>query len=113
MLRSFWTHLRVCWDVKQTRTFFLLTQFIGWGLPGLFLALCIPITGVSYRIGPTCIPNQKKAFATWFGWLIAFACIAALGQFTTTIFCLWLYLKDVLFGRLSPRCGTCHVVWHC
>lgn len=73
MLRSLWTHLRVCWDVKQTRTFFLVTQLIGWGLPGLFLAICIPITGVSYRIGSTCLPNQKDAFVTWFGWLIAFS----------------------------------------
>ncbi|KAK4495629.1 hypothetical protein PRZ48_012897 [Zasmidium cellare] len=99
MLRSLWTHLRVCWDVAQTRTLFLLTQLTGWGLPGLFLALCIPITGVSYRIGSACVPNQKNAFVTWFGWLIAFACIAALLQFITTTFCLWLYLKDMKKGQ--------------
>ncbi|KAF2167815.1 hypothetical protein M409DRAFT_21962 [Zasmidium cellare ATCC 36951] len=106
MLRSLWTHLRVCWDVKQTTTLFLLTQATGWGLPGLFLALCIPITGVSYRIGATCVPNQKNAFVTWFGWLIAFACIAALLQFVTTFFCLWLYLKDVLWGKGGSPLGT-------
>lgn len=104
MLRSLWTHLRVCWDVRQTKTLFLLTQLAGWGLPGLFLALTMPITGVSYRIGPACIPNQKNAFVTWFGWLIAFACLAALLQFITTFFCIWLYLKDVFWGK-SPA-GT-------
>lgn len=98
MLRSLWTHLRVCWDVRQTKTLFYLTQAIGWGLPGLFLALTIPITGVSYRVGPACVPNQKNAFLTWFGWLISFACLAALLQFVTTFFCLWLYLKDVFWG---------------
>ncbi|USW55077.1 hypothetical protein Slin15195_G083960 [Septoria linicola] len=95
MLRSLWTHLRICWDFQHQRTFFWVAQILGWGLPGLFLALTLPITGVSYRLGPSCVPNQKNSFATWFGWLIAFGCIAALLTTTTTIFCLWVYLKDL------------------
>lgn len=75
--------------------FFWVAEIFGWGLPGLFLALTLPITGVSYRLGPTCVPNQKNSFVTWFGWLIAFGCIAALLTSSTTIFCLWVYLKDL------------------
>lgn len=95
MLRSLYTHLKICWDFKHERIFFWVAEIFGWGLPGLFLALTLPITGVSYRLGPTCVPNQKNSFVTWFGWLIAFGCIAALLTSSTTIFCLWVYLKDL------------------
>ncbi|KAM3421470.1 hypothetical protein BST61_g1863 [Cercospora zeina] len=105
MLRSLWTHLRICWDFQHTRMFFWFAQGVGWGLPILFLTLTLPITGVSYRLGPSCVPNQKNSFLTWFGWLIAFGCIAALLTTSTTIFCLWVYLKDL--GR-HGRSGKGH-----
>ncbi|RMX80587.1 hypothetical protein D0869_07438 [Hortaea werneckii] len=54
LLRSLWTHLRVCYDIKHT---------------------------------------QNYSFVTWFGWLIAFGCLAALLQFGTTAFCLFLYAR--------------------
>ena len=101
MLRSRWTHLRICWDFQHQKTFFWVAQAVGWGLPLLFLTLTLPITGVSYRLGPSCVPNQKNSFLTWFGWLIAFGCIAALLTTSTTIFCLWVYLKDI--GEHSRR----------
>ncbi|KAK5125751.1 hypothetical protein LTR85_012026 [Meristemomyces frigidus] len=93
LLRSLWTHLRVCFDVKHTSVYLWLAHAIGWGLPALFLAISLPITGVSYRLGSACVPNQQNAFVTWFGWLIAFGCLAALIQFGTTTFCLWLYAR--------------------
>ncbi|TKA78813.1 hypothetical protein B0A55_02235 [Friedmanniomyces simplex] len=96
LLRSLWTHLRVCADVRHTSTLFWIAQGLGWGLPALFLAISLPITGVSYQVGTTCFPNQHSAFITWFGWLLAFACLAALIQFLTTGFCLWLYLRHFL-----------------
>lgn len=95
MLRSLYAHLKICWDLKHEKMFFWGAEIVGWGLPGLFLALTLPITGVSYRLGPTCVPNQKNSFVTWFGWLIAFGCIAALLTTSTTIFCLRVYLKDL------------------
>lgn len=70
-----------------------ISQVVGWGVPGVFLAISLPITGVSYRLGTTCIPNQRHAFITWFGWLIAFGCLAALIQFGTTGYCLFLYAR--------------------
>lgn len=70
-------------------------------MPGIFLGISLPITGVSYRLGPTCIPNQQNAFLTWFGWLIAFGCLAALIQCSTTCFCLWLYARHFWQGDNS------------
>ncbi|KAI7281749.1 hypothetical protein KC345_g3959 [Hortaea werneckii] len=93
LLRSLWTHLRVCYDIKHTQNYVWASHLIGWGVPGIFLAISLPVTGVSYRLGTTCIPNQHYSFVTWFGWLIAFACLAALLQFGTTSFCLFLYAR--------------------
>ncbi|KAI7358519.1 hypothetical protein KC320_g1014 [Hortaea werneckii] len=93
LLRSLWTHLRVCYDIKHTQNYVWASYLIGWGVPGIFLAISLPVTGVSYRLGTTCIPNQHYSFVTWFGWLIAFACLAALLQFGTTGFCLYLYAR--------------------
>ena len=93
LLRSLWTHLRVCYDIKHTQNYVWASHLIGWGVPGIFLAISLPVTGVSYRLGTTCIPNQHYSFVTWFGWLIAFACLAALLQFGTTGFCLFLYAR--------------------
>ncbi|KAI6913245.1 hypothetical protein KC318_g11380 [Hortaea werneckii] len=93
LLRSLWTHLRVCYDIKHTQNYVWASHIIGWGVPGIFLAISLPVTGVSYRLGTTCIPNQQHSFVTWFGWLIAFGCLAALLQFGTTAFCLFLYAR--------------------
>lgn len=68
---------------------------LGWGLPALFLAVSLPITGVSYRLISTCSPNPHVSFVTWFGWLIAFALLGALIQFGTTAFCLIVYARSL------------------
>ncbi|KAK5133434.1 hypothetical protein LTR08_007773 [Meristemomyces frigidus] len=93
LLRSLWIHLRVCYDVRHTPAFVWISHAIGWSISALFLAISLPITGVSYRLGSTCLPNQQNAFATWFGWLIAFGCLAALFQAGTTGYCIWLYAR--------------------
>src|ERR1700761_3021453 len=111
-MRSVWTNLRVCWDIQHTSIFIWLAHAFGWGLPAVFLAISLPVTGVSYRLGGTCIPNPRAAFVTvrlptahlrsalngkqWFGWLIAFGCLAALIQFATTGFCLLVYARSLL-----------------
>ncbi|KAK3679436.1 hypothetical protein LTR78_000997 [Recurvomyces mirabilis] len=93
LLRALWTQLRVVADVQHTTTFFWVAQALGWGVPALFLAISLPVTGVSYQLGTTCFPNEHDAFITWFGWLLAFGCLAALLQFLTTGFCLGLYIR--------------------
>lgn len=105
MLRSLWTHLRVCWDVKRDTVLFWIAQVLGIGLPALFLAIAIPVSGVSYRFGPTCVVNQKHSLVVWFGWLIAFAGLAAVIQILTTAFCFWVYLRDVIHGGYRSSSG--------
>ena len=78
-----------------------IAHTLGWGLPALFLAISLPVTGVSYRLGLTCLPNPHGAFVTWFGWLIAFAGLAALIQFITTGFCLAVFLRSY-FVQSTP-----------
>lgn len=101
LLRSLWVHLQVCWDIDilKKRAGFWAAQAIGWGVTGLFLAVSFGVSGVSYRVGPTCFPNTYKSFVDWFGWLIAFGCLATAIQFTTTVFCLWIYLRDIIRGK--------------
>jgi len=53
------------------------------------------VTGLSYRLIPTCSPNPSQSFLTWFGWLIAFALLSAIIQFGTTAFCLVVYARSL------------------
>ena len=107
--------MRVCWDIKHTSMYMYIAHAIGWGLPLVFLTISLSVTGVSYRMGGTCIPNPHgvstveheachlntnavilQAFVTWFGWLIAFGCLAAVIQFITTGFCVAVYTRQLL-----------------
>ncbi|KXT05075.1 hypothetical protein AC578_7536 [Pseudocercospora eumusae] len=110
MLRSIWMHLRICWDVRSiqsdSKRWFFAAHVLGWGIPAVFLAVELTVTGVSYRIGGSCLPNQEKAFATWFGWLIAFGGVGALVQFVTTGFCVGVYLKEVMNPKSQTRTTT-------
>ena len=105
LLRSLWTNLRVCWDIHHTPTNLWVAQLLGWGIPALFLTISLSVTGVSYRLGSTCIPNPENAIATWFGWLIGFACAGALIQFATSGFCLFVYTRN-LFLHESQAATT-------
>ncbi|KJX94538.1 hypothetical protein TI39_contig4179g00002 [Zymoseptoria brevis] len=93
LLRSLWIHLRVCWDVKETKVLRYAAHGVGIALPILFLGLSLGITGISYRLSTTCVPNDRYSFLTWFGWLTAFGCLATLIQIVTIFFCLWVYLR--------------------
>jgi hypothetical protein len=73
--------MRVCWDIKHTQTYMWLAHALGWGLPLIFLTVSLSVTGVSYRMGGTCIPNPNnvstrtckiiKADRGWFRRVIA------------------------------------------
>ena len=95
----------MCWDIKHTPVYLWLAQAVGWGVPALFLAISLPITGVSYRFGTTCIPNQRNAIVSWFGWLLAFSSLAAALQLATTGFTLWLFMQH-FWGHGSSDYGS-------
>ncbi|KAK4542422.1 hypothetical protein LTR36_006879 [Oleoguttula mirabilis] len=98
LLRSIWTALRIIFDFKRTDIFKWVSLALGVGLPALFLAVEMPVTGVSYRLGDVCIPNGRAAFVTWFVWLLAFATLSAIILIATIIYCLWKYALSALAG---------------
>jgi hypothetical protein len=84
-------------------------QVLGWGIPAVLFAVSIPVTGVSYRLGTTCLPGRKYPFLTYLGWLMAFGILALLLQLATTGYCLWIYLREAIRGtpgRSNTRSGT-------
>ncbi|KAK5126446.1 hypothetical protein LTR85_010682 [Meristemomyces frigidus] len=98
LLRSIWTALRIIFDFKRTDIFKWVSLALGVGLPALFLAVEMPVTGVSYRLGNVCIPNGQAAFVTWFVWLLAFAASSAIILIGTIIYCLWKFALSALAG---------------
>ncbi|CZT20356.1 uncharacterized protein RCC_06215 [Ramularia collo-cygni] len=98
LLRSLWIHLQLCWGVYNVRKLYWWIQIFGWGVPAVLLAVTMPVTGVSFRLGTMCLPNQKNSYLTYLGWLMAFACLSGLLQLWTTGYCVWIYLRDVIRG---------------
>ena len=95
-LRSLSIHLQICWQVVTGKKFFWSSLIAGWGLPGLFLAIMLPLTGVSYRFGDTCHINHMKALQDYWGPLLAFAAISTILQFITFGYCIKVYIKSLI-----------------
>ncbi|CAD6564432.1 MAG: hypothetical protein ASARMPREDX12_002659 [Alectoria sarmentosa] len=94
-LRSLSIHLQICWQVVTGKKFFWCSLIAGWGLPGLFLAITLPLTGTSYRFGDTCHINHTKALQDYCGPLLAFAAISTILQFATFGYCIRVYVKSL------------------
>ena len=77
------------------KKFFWSSLIAGWGLPGLFLAITLPLTGVSYRFGDTCHINHAKALQDYWGPLLAFAAVSTILQFATFGYCIKVYIKSL------------------
>lgn len=71
---------------------------LGIALPALFLAISLPISGVSYRLGNVCIPNRFSALATWFAWVMLFAAVSWVIQVVTIAYCLWRFASSIVTG---------------
>ncbi|KAF2761345.1 hypothetical protein EJ05DRAFT_260326 [Pseudovirgaria hyperparasitica] len=46
---------------------------LGILVPGTLLTVTLTVTGASYRIGQTCLPNHEHSIATLWSWLLAFS----------------------------------------
>ena len=97
-LRSIWTALRIMADFQRIELFKNISIGLGVGLPILFLAISLPITGVSYSLGNVCIPANPSALPTWFAWIIIFAAISWIIQVVTIVYCLWRFASFSLAG---------------
>ena len=71
-------------------------MLVGMGIPALFIALALPVTGVSYRFGNTCHINHDKALQDYWGPLLAFAVVSTILQFATFCYCIKVYIRSLL-----------------
>ena len=94
-LRSLSIHLQICWQLVPGRKIFWASIVAGWGLPTLFVAITIPLTGTSYRFGNTCHINHQKAISDYWAPLLAFAAISTVLQFVTFGYCIKVYIKSL------------------
>ena len=94
-LRSLSLHLQICWQVVLGRKFFWSSLLAGWGVPIVFAATMLAITGVSYRFGDTCHINHDKALQDYWGPLLAFAAVSTILQFVTFGYCIRVYIRSL------------------
>ena len=94
-LRFLHIHLQICWQLVPGKKFFWSSIMAGWGLPALFIAIALPLTGVSYRFGNTCHINHEKALDDYWGPLLAFAAISTVLQFGTFGYCIRVYIRSL------------------
>lgn len=75
----------------------------GMGVPIVFLVAVLATTGLSYRMGQTCLPNHENAIVTFWIWLVVFAALGFVLQVFTTGYCVWVYIKTLRRERSNPR----------
>ncbi|KAJ4305138.1 hypothetical protein N0V90_000669 [Kalmusia sp. IMI 367209] len=102
-LRSLWLHIRIFWDRDPGNRFKWFSIIVGTVLPLVFLISILAVTGFSYRMGQTCLPNQKHAIVTFWIWLVVFAILAFLLQTITTGYCFYVYVRTL---RREQRAST-------
>ena len=95
-LRSVSLHLQICWEVIPGRRFFYGALLVGWGIPALFIAIALPVTGVSYRFGTTCHINHDRGLQDFWGPLLGLAGATTVFQFVTFGYCIKVYIKSLL-----------------
>ena len=95
-------HLRVCWDIVPGQAFFWFSQVFGWGTNAILLIAGLAATGVSNRIGSTCLPNHPHTVADFWAWLIVFSGLAVAIQLATSGYYIWIYVRNLLVDHRSP-----------
>ena len=91
---------------RHHNTFRYATIALGVGIPLILLAVSLPISGVSYRLGNVCVPNKKSALVTWFFWILLFAAVSWVIQVVTILYCLWRYASSTLAGPTGKSSAT-------
>ncbi|KAF2687040.1 hypothetical protein K458DRAFT_440942 [Lentithecium fluviatile CBS 122367] len=64
-LRSLSVHIRIFWDKDPGRRFKWGSIVFGTLMPLVFLIAILAVTGLSYRMGQTCLPNHENAIVTF------------------------------------------------
>ncbi|KAI5296392.1 hypothetical protein KEM52_003114 [Ascosphaera acerosa] len=92
LARSLLLHVQVCWGKDLEPRITTMTVVIAWFVPGFGLLGVLLASGVSYRIGKTCLPNAKNDSALMPP-LLAVSGAAALLQFVTMLYSAYVYLR--------------------
>ena len=94
-LRSLWLHIRIFWDKDPGRGFKWGSIIFGTAMPLVCLIAVLSVTGLSYRMGQTCLPNHEHAIVTFWIWLVIFASLAFLLQTFTSGYCFYVYVRSL------------------
>lgn len=94
-LRSLWLHIRIFWDHDPGEAFKCGSIAAGIILPAVFMTALLATTGVSYRMGQTCLPNHPHAIVSFWIWLVGFAIAGFILQSFTTGFCVLVYFRSL------------------
>ncbi|CAI6340341.1 unnamed protein product [Periconia digitata] len=94
-LRSLWLHIRIFWDKDPGKRFKWGSIIFGTVVPLIFLTVILVVTGFSYRMGQTCLPNHESAIVTFWVWLVVFAILAFLLQLVTTGYCFFVFVRTL------------------
>lgn len=100
-LRSFSLHLQICWQVSVGRTFMVVSQLLGWGIPLLSLSFALIFSGVSFRFGATCHINHDNSLADFWVPLLVVAALTLAATFFTFGYCIKVYLQSLVDAPAS------------
>ena len=78
------------------RKTFWCSLLAGWGVPIVFAATALAVTGVSYRFGDTCHINHNEALQDYWGPILFFAAVATILQFVTFGYCIRVYIRALM-----------------
>ncbi len=95
-IRALSMNLQICWDIVPGRKFFYASQALGWGIPAVLFCATMTLTGVSFRFGRECDVNHENSMKDFWGPLMAFAGAAGILQIMTFVYCVRVYLKNLL-----------------
>ncbi|KAK4550204.1 hypothetical protein LTR36_003171 [Oleoguttula mirabilis] len=94
-IRALSMNLQICWDIVPGKSFFYVSQTLGWGIPAALFTTTMTVTGVSFRFGNACLLNHKDSMADFWGPLLGLACAAGILQLATFGYCIHVYLKNL------------------
>lgn len=94
-LRSLWLHIRIFWDCNPGKAFKYGSIAAGIILPAALTTALLAATGVSYRMGQTCLPNHPHAIVSFWIWLVGFAIAGFILQSVTTGYCILVYFRSL------------------
>lgn len=93
LARSFLLHVQVCWGRDLEPKITTMTVIIAWFVPGIGLIGAMVASGVSYRMGRTCLLNPKDDSSLWAP-LLAVSCVALVLQMATMVYSSYIYLRS-------------------